>query len=52
MEVENIIRDYMGIIKHKIENIINFDTQNFIKVSSYEEYKESNDFQKLIKIAK
>lgn len=51
-EVESIIWDYVGIIKHKIENIINFSSNNFLNTSIYEEYKECNDYLKLMKIAK
>lgn len=42
----------MGIIKHKIENLINFKNYNYINTMCYEEYKESSDYQKLMKIAK
>jgi hypothetical protein len=51
-EVENIIYDFTGIIKHKIENLINFKTSNIVSPSSYEEYKDTNDYTKLMKIAK
>lgn len=51
-EVENIIYDFTGIIKHKIENLINLKTANIISPSSYEEYKDTNDYAKLMKISK
>lgn len=42
----------MGIIKHKIENLLSFKSSNYIAVAGYEDYKQSSDYQKLMKIAK
>jgi len=44
--------DYTSIIKHKINNFLRFNTDNFINSTYYEEYKQSNDYAKLMKIAK
>ena len=44
--------DYTTIIKHKIDNLIKFSSNNFINTSYYGEYKESSDYAKLMKIAK
>lgn len=46
------MRTYASIIKHKIENLNKFSTINFINATFYEEYKESSDYSKLMKIAK
>ena len=46
------MRDYTGIIKHKIENLVKFSSHNFINTSSYEDYKDSSDYTKLMKIAR
>ncbi len=51
-EVEGIMSDYTSIIKHKIENLVRFNSHNFINSSYYEEYKECSDYTKLMKIAK
>jgi hypothetical protein len=49
---EQVMFDYMGIIKHKIENLLGFKNSNYIAAEGYEEYKQSADCQKLLKIAK
>jgi serine/threonine-protein kinase ULK2 len=49
---EQVTYDYMGIIKHKIENLLGFKNKNYIGVGGYEEYKQTADYQKLMKIAK
>ena len=46
------MREYTAIIRHKIENLVKFSTQNFISAGSYEQYKESTDYAKLMKIAR
>ena len=51
-EVEAIVMDYVGIIKHKIDNLVSFSSQNFLNIQGYEEYKEGGDYTKLMKIAK
>jgi len=51
-EVDKIMRDYTAIIRHKVENLVKFSTANFIGASSYEDYKESSDYAKLMKIAR
>ena len=51
-EVEAIMRDYTGIIRHKIDNLVGFSNNNFINTSCYEEYKDCSDYSKLMKIAK
>jgi hypothetical protein len=51
-EVDAITNNYIGIIKHKIENLMSFPQNNYINASSYEEYKQTSDFQKLIRIGK
>ena len=43
---------YVGVIKHKIDNVLSFNNINFLKVTYYEEYKLSSDFEKIIKIAR
>ena len=50
--MEKVNYDYIGIIKHKIDNLLSFKSNNFIKTSNYEEYKETSDYAKLMKIAK
>lgn len=49
---EQVTYDYMGIIKHKIDNLISFRNNNYVGVNGYEEYKVTCDCQKLMKIAK
>lgn len=51
-EVDAIAANYVGIIRHKIENLLAFSHNNYINASNYEEYKQSSDFQKLLRIAK
>ena len=46
------MKEYTAIIKHKIDNLVRFSTQNFISANAYEQYKESTDYAKLIKIAR
>ncbi len=35
-EVEAIMKDYTGIIRHKIDNLVRFSNNNFINTSCYE----------------
>lgn len=46
------MKEYTAIIRHKIENLVKFSTHNFINASAYDEYKESTDYTKLMKIAR
>lgn len=50
-EVSNIFKNYAGIIRHKIENLLNFKSYNYIKCEGYREYKQTSDFEKLMKIS-
>lgn len=49
---EQVSFDYMGIIRHKIENLLGFRNNNYIGVGGYEDYKQTSDCQKLMKIAR
>lgn len=51
-EVDNITRSYVGIIRHKVDRLVSFTTNNYINCTCYEEYKNTSDYHKLIKIAK
>jgi hypothetical protein len=50
--VKSITREYSSIIKKKIEDLSGFANINFLNTPHYDNYKQSTDFPKLIKIAK
>jgi hypothetical protein len=53
MEVyEQLMRNYAGIIKHKIDQLTSFGSDNYIKCEGYADYKTSSDYDKLMKIAR
>jgi len=48
----NLIKNYTGIIRFKIEQLNRFDENNFINCDGYDDYKLTSDHEKLMKIAK
>jgi len=48
----NLIKNYSGIIRFKIEQLNRFDENNFINCDGYDDYKLTSDHEKLMKIAK
>ena len=47
-----LMKNYTGIIRHKVEELLSFEHNNFIKCEGYKEYKTTSDFDKLMKIGK
>ena len=54
VEVHNIFSSYTKLIKFKLEKIVEFGTNNFLKLGeeSHWQYQETSDFRKLLKISK
>lgn len=49
---DKLMKNYAGIIRHKIEELTSFDTVNYINCEGYNDYKTCSDYDKLMKIAK
>lgn len=49
---DGLMRSYAGIIRHKIEQLNSFESDNYINCEGYADYKQSSDYEKLMKIAK
>jgi len=50
-EVHGVYYAYTQTIKYLINLLKNFPKKDFLKLESYEKYKESSDYTKLMKIS-
>lgn len=53
-QIKNIFISYTRIIKNKLRKIMEFSSNNFLKIhkDTHQQYQETSDFKKLIKISK
>lgn len=53
-EVRNIFISFTKLVKYKLQKIVNFSVNNFLKMKeeNHAQYQETSDFRKLLKISK